>query len=329
MQNADTDTDTSQLEMWPKMLTSTNPDIKLQPMVTWKGVFPAITTKFTASDDLDLPLFEKNIDAQLAAGISGIVLGGTLGEASVLTEAEKSELLQVTLNICSGRIPVILNIAEGSTREAVTKAKAAEQQGADGLMLLPPMRYKADDRETVTFFKTIAGSTGLPIMIYNNPIDYRIEVTLDMFEQLAEIPNIQAIKESTRDVTNVTRLINRFGDRYKILCGVDTLTVEELMLGADGLVAGLVCAFPAETVHLFNLVKSGKIDDALKLYRWFMPLLELDIHPKLVQYIKLAEQEVGLGSEHVRPPRLPLIGEARERILATIREGVRTRPNLI
>jgi len=297
-------------------------------MVQWTGVYPAITTKFTASDDLDLSLFEKNVSTQLEAGISGIVLGGTLGEASVLTEAEKSELLQVTQNMCAGKIPVILNIAEGSTREAVVKAKAAEKQGADGLMLLPPMRYKADDRETVTFFKTIAASTGLPIMIYNNPIDYRIEVTLGMFDQLSDIRNIQAIKESTRDVTNVTRLINRFGDRYKILCGVDTLTVEELMLGADGLVAGLVCAFPAETVHLFKLVKSNKIDEALKLYRWFMPLLELDIQPKLVQYIKLAEQEVGLGSEHVRPPRLPLIGEERERILATIRKGIHTRPIL-
>ncbi len=297
-------------------------------MVQWTGVYPAITTKFTASDDLDLPLFEKNVAAQLDAGISGIVLGGTLGEASVLTESEKAELLRSTRSLCTGKIPVILNIAEGSTRDAVAKAQAAEKQGADGLMLLPPMRYKSDDRETVTFLKTIATSTSLPIMIYNNPVDYRIEVTLDMFDQLAEIPNIQAIKESTRDVSNVTRLINRFGDRYKILCGVDTLTVEELMLGADGLVAGLVCAFPAETVHLFNLVKSVKIDEALAIYRWFMPLLELDIHPKLVQYIKLAEQEVGLGSEHVRPPRLPLIGEEREHILATIRKGVRTRPKL-
>lgn len=297
-------------------------------MVQWTGVFPAITTKFTANDELDIPLFEKNVAAQLDAGISGIVLGGTLGEASVLSEAEKAELLRVTHNLCSGKIPVILNIAEGSTREAIAKAQAAEKQGADGLMLLPPMRYKADDRETVEFFRTIAKSTSLPIMIYNNPVDYKILVTLDMFEQLAELPNIQAIKESTRDVTNVTRLINRFGDRFKILCGVDTLTVEELALGADGLVAGLVCAFPVETVHLFKLVKAGKLSDALQIYRWFMPLLELDIHPKLVQYIKLAEQEVGLGSEHVRPPRLPLIGEERERIISIIRDGIRSRPHL-
>ncbi len=295
-------------------------------MVQWTGVYPALTTKFTATDTLDLPLFEKNLAAQLDAGISGVVLGGTLGEASVLTDSEKSELVTTAQNQCEGRIPVILNIAEGSTRDAVAKAQAAEKQGADGLMLLPPMRYRADDRETVIFFKTIANSTGLPIMIYNNPVDYRIEVTLDMFDQLADLPNIQAIKESTRDVTNVTRLINRFGNRFKILCGVDTLTVEELLLGAHGLVAGLVCAFPFETVRLFNLTKSRQIDDALALYRWFMPLLELDIHPKLVQYIKLAEQEVGLGSEHVRPPRLPLIGEERDRILAIIRDGIRTRP---
>ena len=296
-------------------------------MVQWTGVYPAITTKFTASDELDITLFEKNLAAQLDAGISGIVLGGTLGEASVLSETEKETLLRVTKSLCSGKIPVILNIAEGSTREAVIKAQAAEKQGADGLMLLPPMRYKADDRETVEFFRTIATSTSLPIMIYNNPVDYKILVTIDMFAQLAEIPNIQAIKESTRDVTNVTRLINRFGDRFKILCGVDTLTVEELALGADGLVAGLVCAFPVETVHLFNLVKAGKLEDALKIYRWFMPLLELDIHPKLVQYIKLAEQEVGLGSEHVRPPRLPLIGEEREWVLSIIHKGIQTRPH--
>lgn len=296
-------------------------------MVHWTGVYPALTTKFTATDTLDLPLFEKNLAAQLDAGISGVVLGGTLGEASVLTESEKSELVTTAQNQCEGRIPVILNIAEGSTRDAVAKAQAAEHQGADGLMLLPPMRYKADDRETVEFFRTIARSTSLPVMIYNNPVDYRIMVTLDMFDQLAEIPNIQAIKESTRDVTNVTRLMIRFGDRFKILCGVDTLTVEELLLGAHGLVAGLVCAFPVETVRLFNLAKSHQIDQALVLYRWFMPLLELDIHPKLVQYIKLAEQEVGLGSEHVRPPRLPLIGEERDRILAIIRDGIRTRPH--
>jgi 4-hydroxy-tetrahydrodipicolinate synthase len=195
-------------------------------------------------------------------------------------------------------------------------------------MILPPMRYKSDHRETVTYFKTVADATDLPMMIYNNPVDYKVEVTLDMFAELVEKPTIQAVKESTRDVSNVTRMINRFGDRFKILCGVDTIAMEELMLGAHGWVAGLVCAFPKETVAVYKLTKANKIDDALKIYRWFLPLLELDIHPKLVQYIKLAEQEAGIGSENVRAPRLTLAGEERERILKIIRDGLKNRPTL-
>jgi 4-hydroxy-tetrahydrodipicolinate synthase len=221
-----------------------------------------------------------------------------------------------------------MNIAEGSTREAVKLAIEAEKCGAKGLMMLPPMRYKSDHRETVTYFKAVAESSSLPIMIYNNPIDYKIEVTLDMFAELADNKNIQAVKESTRDVSNVTRMINRFGDRFKILCGVDTIAMEELMLGADGWVAGLVCAFPKETVAVYKLTRAGKIEDALKIYRWFLPLLELDIHPKLVQYIKLAEQEAGIGSEYVRAPRLTLVGEERDRILKIIRDGIKARPVL-
>lgn len=294
----------------------------------WKGVFPALTTKFTANDELDLPLFEKNLQAQLAAGVEGIILGGTLGEASVLTTEEKEVLVKFAIEKVAGKVPVIINIAEGSTKEALKQAALAKAWGAQGLMLLPPMRYKSDHRETVTYFKTIADSTDLPVMIYNNPVDYKIEVTLDMFDELQVCKNITAIKESTRDVTNVTRLINRFGGRYKILCGVDTLAMEELVLGADGLVAGLVCAFPAETVAIYKLVKAGKIAEATKIYRWFMPLLELDIHPKLVQYIKLAETQAGIGSEHVRAPRLTLVGEERERVLKIINDGIATRPNL-
>jgi 4-hydroxy-tetrahydrodipicolinate synthase len=292
----------------------------------WKGVIPALTTKFTSNDELDLPLFEKNLRAQLAAGVEGIILGGTLGEASVLTIDEKQTLVKFAIEKVGGKVPVILNIAEGSTREALKQADYAKKWGAEGLMLLPPMRYKADDRETVTYFKTVAGSTELPIMIYNNPVDYKIEVTLDMFDEMQDCKNITAVKESTRDVTNVTRMRNRFGDRFKILCGVDTIAMEELLLGADGWVAGLVCAFPAETVAIYKLVKAGRIEDATKIYRWFMPLLELDIHPKLVQYIKLAEKQTGIGSEEVRPPRLKLTGEERERILKIINDGIRTRP---
>jgi len=296
--------------------------------IQWKGVFPALTTKFTSDDKLDFPLFEKNLHAQLEAGVEGVILGGTLGEASVLSNDEKLDLVKFTVDKVGGKVPVVMNIAEGSTREAVALAREAEKCGAKGLMMLPPMRYKSDHRETVAYFKAVAESSSLPIMIYNNPIDYKIEVTLDMFGELADNKNIQAIKESTRDVSNVTRLINRFGDRFKILCGVDTIAMEEIMLGADGWVAGLVCAFPKETVAVYKLTKANKIAEALKIYRWFLPLLELDIHPKLVQYIKLAEQEAGIGSETVRAPRLILAGEERERILKIIQDGIRTRPAL-
>jgi 1-pyrroline-4-hydroxy-2-carboxylate deaminase len=296
--------------------------------VQWQGVYPALTTKFTADDRLDFPLFEKNLNAQLAAGVEGIILGGTLGEASVLSNDEKSGLVKFAVEKVNGRVPVIMNIAEGGTREAVRLAAEADKSGANGLMLLPPMRYKSDHRETVTYFKTVASSTRLPIMIYNNPVDYKIEVTLEMFDELVDSSNIQAVKESTRDVSNVTRMINRFGKRFKILCGVDTLAMEEFMLGADGWVAGLVCAFPRETVAIYKLAKAGRIEEALKIYRWFLPLLELDLHPKLVQYIKLAEAETGLGSEHVRAPRLTLTGEERERILKIIRQGIQSRPEL-
>ncbi len=294
----------------------------------WKGVFPALLTPFNEHDELDLNIYEINLKAQVDAGVSGIIIGGSLGEASTITLAEKETLVKFSVNYLAGKLPVIMNIAEGSTKEAVRQAKLAKEWGASGLMLLPPMRYKSDDRETVTFFKAVATSMDLPVMIYNNPVDYKIEVTLDMFAELAEVPNINALKESTRDVTNVTRLKNRFNDRFAILCGVDTLTVEELALGADGLVAGLVDAFPKETVVMYNLVKAGKLDEAIKIYRWFMPLLELDIHPKLVQYIKLAATQTGIGSEYVRAPRLPLEGAERERILKIIQHGIKNRPTL-
>ena len=294
----------------------------------WKGIFPALTTKFTADDELDLELFAKNLHAQMEAGIHGIILGGTLGEASVLSVAEKERLIKFAVAETAGKIPVVLNIAEGSTKEALQQAAYAKDWGAEGLMMLPPMRYKPDHRETVTYFKTVANSTDLPIMIYNNPVDYKTEITLDMFEDLAQCSNINAVKESTRDTSNVTRMRNRFGDRYAILCGVDTLAFEEITAGADGWVAGLVCAFPKETVAIYELINKGKIAEALQIYRWFMPLLELDIHPKLVQYIKLAETMTGIGSEYVRAPRLVLEGAERDRIVAVIEAGINSRPQL-
>ncbi|MBS1665076.1 MAG: dihydrodipicolinate synthase family protein [Bacteroidetes bacterium] len=296
--------------------------------INWSGVFPALTTKFTAHDTLDLPMFGTNLDAQIDAGINGIILGGSLGEASTLELDEKEKLVKYAVEKAGKKIPVLLNIAEGSTREAVKQAALAAKWGAQGLMLLPPMRYKSDHRETVTYFKAVAQSTDLPIMIYNNPVDYKIEVTLQMFEELAELPNIQSVKESTRDVSNVTRMINRFGDRFALLCGVDTIATEELLMGAVGWVGGLVCAFPAETVAIYKLVKAGRVEEALEIHRWFLPLLELDLHAKLVQYIKLAETETGIGTEHVRAPRLPLIGNERERVLGVIRKQLENRPVL-
>ena len=296
--------------------------------IDWKGVFPALTTKFDGNDQLDLPAFEKNLHAQLDAAVDGIILGGTLGESSVLTLNEKETLVKFCVEKVAGAVPVVMNIAEGSTREAVAQAKLAKEWGAKGLMLLPPMRYKSDHRETVEYFKAVAAATDLPIILYNNPVDYKTEITLEMFEELVDIPTIQAVKESTRDVTNVTRMINRFGERFKLLCGVDTLAMEELLLGAHGWVAGLVCAFPAETVAIYKLVKAAKIEEAVTIYRWFMPLLELDIHAKLVQYIKLAETQAGIGTEYVRAPRLTLIGKEREHILNLINEALAVRPTL-
>jgi 4-hydroxy-tetrahydrodipicolinate synthase len=296
--------------------------------VNWEGIFPAVTTKFTADDELDLQMFETNIKAQLEAGVDGIILGGTLGEASSLMDDEKDTLVKKTVEIVDGKVPVVMNIAEQTTKGAILAAEKAKANGASGLMMLPPMRYKADDRETVEYYKAVANSTDLPIMVYNNPVDYKIEVTLDMFAELAECENIQAVKESTRDISNVTRMRNRFGNRFSILSGVDTLALESLVMGADGWVAGLVCAFPKETVAIYRLHKAGRIEEAREIYRWFLPLLELDINAHLVQNIKLAEVATGIGTENVRAPRLPLVGEERAHVLGLIEEGLKTRPTL-
>ena len=292
----------------------------------WEGVMPAITTQFDVKGNLDLNTFKINLSHQINAGVNGIILGGTLGEASTLTNQEKQQLLAVTLGEVNGKIPVIMNIAEQATIEAIRLAQKAESEGADGLMLLPPMRYKATDEETVTFFSTIANATKLPIMIYNNPIDYKIEVTLEMFAALESYKNITAVKESTRDITNITRMINRFGDRFQILCGVDTIAMEALLMGANGWVAGLVDAFPRETVAIYSYCKQGELEKARSIFSWFLPLLELDISPQLVQNIKLCELATGMGTGHVRPPRLPLKGAELERVRSIIKTALDNRP---
>ena len=296
--------------------------------VQWEGVMPAMTTAFTSDDKLDLELLNRNISAQLEAGVSGIILAGTLGEASTLTEQEKDLLITNSVGVVAGSVPVICNIAEQSTRAAIVAAQRAERSGAQGLMLLPPMRYKATNQEVVTYFKEVAAATQLPIMIYNNPVDYGIAVTLEMFDELLESTNIQAVKESTREISNITKIQSRFGNRLKILCGVDTLALESIVMGAHGWVAGLVCAFPAETVAIYKLARAGKIREAKAIYQWFMPLLELDLSPQLVQNIKLAAVATGLGSENVRLPRLPLQGAARKRVMEIIDAALASRPVL-
>jgi len=296
--------------------------------VKWIGVYPAVTTKFKANGDLDIPSFLKNLDFQVEAGINGVVIGGSLGESSTITHQERLELAKAALNSVGEKIDVILNIAEGSTQTALLLIKAAEQIGVHGFMLLPPMMYKPTDQEVTDYFKEVANGTKLPIMLYNNPVDYRVEVTLDILEQLKEVKNIQAIKESTRDISNVTRMKNRFGYRFKILCGVDTIALEELLMGADGWVAGLSDAFPRETVAVYRLIKAGRIEEAIKIYRWFLPILELDISPQLVQNIKLAEVMTGIGTEHVRPPRHILVGAERKRVIGILEKGLANRPKL-
>lgn len=294
----------------------------------WKGIFPAMTTKFTLDDALDFDAFDLNLEAQIEAGVDGIILGGSLGEASTLLQEEKDALLKHVKMATEGRIPVLMNIAEQTTKAAVDAAVKARDLGADGLMLLPPMRYTSDERETVVFLRNVVSATELPVILYNNPVDYKIWISPDIFRQLEDLPAVQAVKESTRDISNVIRMKTAFGDRFAVLTGVDTLGMESLLMGADGWVAGLVCAFPKETVAIYRLIKAGKMEEALKIYRWFLPVLELDVSTKLVQNIKLAESITGLGNENVRAPRLPLAGEERSRVLAILKTAMETRPEL-
>ena len=296
--------------------------------VKWIGVYPAVTTKFHENGDLDIPEFVRNLEAQVEAGVDGIIIGGSLGESSTITQEERIELCRAALDSVGDRADIIVNIAEGSTRAAISLAQKAEENGAHGLMVLPPMMYKPTEQEVADFFIAVAKSTSLPILLYNNPVDYKIEITMNIFDQLLPYENIGAVKESTRDISNVTRMKNRYGDRFKVLCGVDTLAMEELVMGADGWVAGLVDAFPAETVAIYRLIKAGRIEEARDIYRWFLPILELDINPQLVQNIKLAEVMTGIGTEHVRPPRHILVGDERERVIGILEAGLATRPTL-
>jgi 4-hydroxy-tetrahydrodipicolinate synthase len=294
--------------------------------VTWRGVFPAATTEFHPDYSLDLPATARHIDAMIRAGVHGMIMLGTVGENCSLDYREKLEVIRAAREAIAGRVPLLTGVAECTTATACRFAADAQKAGVDGLMVLPAMVYKADGREAMTHFRAVAKATDLPIMIYNNPVSYSVDVTPPMFAELADEPRFVAIKESSENVRRITDLRNVCGDRFLLFAGVDDLALESVMLGASGWVSGLVNAFPAENRMLWDLATSGRYAEAVKLYRWYTPLLHLDTHPKLVQYIKLANAECGLGSETTRPPRLGLEGAEREEVLGIIRKAIRTRP---
>ena len=294
----------------------------------WKGVFPAITTQFRPDQSLDLAATSQHLDTMIRAGIHGVVLLGTVGENTALEYDEKLTILKELRQTAAGRIPVLTGVAEYTTALASRFARDAEKLGIDGLMLLPAMVYKSDDRETMAHFRTDCASTGLPVKAYNKPVSYSVEITPEMFQQLADVSNLVAIKESSENVRRITDLVNIVGNRYILFSGVDDLVLESILLGAQGWISGLVNAFPDENRALWDLAVSGQWQQARELYRWYTPLLHLDTKVKLVQYIKLAMQETGLGSEMTRAPRLPIEGVEREQILAIIRHAIRTRPAL-
>jgi 4-hydroxy-tetrahydrodipicolinate synthase len=295
--------------------------------VSWRGVFPAATTQFGPDGALDIPATLAHLDRMIEAGIHGLIMLGTVGENCSLEYAEKLEILHATVEHVGRRVPVLTGVAECTTRLACRFAEDARRIGVAGLMVLPGMVYKSDPRETLAHFRSVARATDLEILVYNNPVSYHVDITPEMFVDLADEPNLVAIKESSEDVRRITDLENACGDRYALFCGVDDLVLESLLLGATGWVSGLVNAFPAENRLLWDLATSGRWEEARAIYRWYTPLLHLDTHPKLVQYIKLAQQECGLGSEMVRAPRLPLIGAEREQVLAIIRRAIATRPS--
>jgi len=294
--------------------------------VNWRGVFPAVTTQFQADQSLDLAGTGQHLEKLLKAGVHGIIMLGTVGENCSLEYSEKLDVLRAAVQQVAGRVPVLTGVAECSTTLACRFAADAQKAGVDGLMVLPAMVYKSDPRETMVHFRVVAKATHLPILCYNNPVSYGVDITPAMFADLADEPRFVAIKESSENVRRITDLKNRCGDRYLLFCGVDDLILESVLLGATGWVAGLVNAFPEETVLLWDLATRGKYEDALRIYRWLTPLLHLDTHPKLVQYIKLAMAETGLGPEMVRTPRLPLVGQEREDVLMIIRQAIKTRP---
>ena len=294
----------------------------------WSGIFPAMTTSFTSDFQIDYAAMKQRINGQIEAGVDGFVMCGSLGENGTLSATEKQDILRHTLSVCNGRVPVLMGVAETTTAQACICAEKAAEAGADGLMVLPGMQYVSDPRETMQHMRSVAAATELPIMIYNNPIAYGTDITPAAFAELADEERFVALKESSADVRRLSEIIKLTGDRYRLFVGVDNLALESFMRGADGWVAGLVNSLPRETVVLFQLAKQGRYDEARQLYRWFLPLLDLDVHTKFIHYIKLVGSKVGVCSETVRPPRLPLAGEERAAVESIIAEALANRPKL-
>lgn len=293
----------------------------------WTGVYPAAVTHFRDDYSLDIDATLKHLDAMLEAGVHGFIMLGTVGENCSLEYDEKLQVLKATVDHIDGRVPVLTGVAEYTTALACRFAADSQKAGAGGLMVLPAMVYKSDARETMAHFRAVAAASDLPIMCYNNPVTYGVDITPAMFADLADEPKLVAIKESSENPRRITDLFNATGDRYTLLCGVDDLVLESMVLGAVGWISGLVNAFPAENRLLWDLAMAGRWDEAREVYRWYTPLLHLDTHPKLVQYIKLAVAESGYGSELTRPPRLPLVGSEREEVLTIIRDAIKSRPS--
>lgn len=296
--------------------------------VSWQGVFPAATTQFASDQSLDVNATLQHLDVLIKAGAHGLVLLGTVGENCSLEPNEKRELLRAAVAHVGGRVPVLTGVAEYTTALACRFAETARAAGIDGLMVLPAMVYKADAREVQHHFRTVARASDLPIMCYNNPPAYSVDITPAMFADLADEPTLVAIKESSENVRRITDLANAVGDRFILFAGVDDLVLESVMLGAQGWVSGLVNAFPRENRLLWDLAEAGKWEEARAIYRWYMPLLHLDTHPKLVQYIKLAMAEQGMGSETTRAPRLPITGNERDEVLTIVRQAIVNRPEI-
>lgn len=296
--------------------------------IDWQGVFPALMTEFKADGALDLEATQRHIQSCMDAGVEGLVMLGTLGENPSLTQDEKEQVLRAAVEVAAGKIPVLTGVAEYTTAFGIEFTKRAERAGCAGLMALPCMVYQQDAAEAVNHFRTLAAATDLPIMIYNNPVAYKVDLKPHDFTTLSDVENIVAVKESSHDSRRITDMFNEVGDRYTIFCGVDDLVLENVLFGAKGWVCGMVNSFPKEAVQLFELARAGKVDEAYALYKWFMPLLHLDVDVKLVQMIKLANQMTGEGSEVVRPPRLVLSGAEREMVEAVVNHALETRPNL-